>query len=300
MNREMNQTRRLLTDLFNLATARAHPAQCLPAHLPPAPAGRLIVLAGGKAAGAMAETAEAFYGPQMPAERITGLAVARHGYGRPTRLIRMIEAGHPVPDEASLAAAGDILALAESAGPEDLVLALLSGGASAHWVAPAHGLSFADKQFDFVICSHTLEDLRDPLWVCSELMRVGKRGYVEVPSREWETCRGAEHPKLAGLSHHRWLIEKHGNRLDFVFKHHVLHNRDSDRFPPGFQQTLKPEERVVQLWWEDSFEYGERVFIGADELDPYLADFVAEHRPPDPPAWRRLGAKVKRRVRRAG
>ena len=50
MNREMNQPRRLLTDLFNLATARAHPAQCLPAHLPPAPAGRLIVLAGGKAA----------------------------------------------------------------------------------------------------------------------------------------------------------------------------------------------------------------------------------------------------------
>ncbi len=146
MNREMNQTRRLLTDLFNLATARAHPAQCLPAHLPPAPAGRLIVLAGGKASGAMAETAEAFYGPQMPAGRITGLAVARHGYGRPTRLIRMIEAGHPVPDEASLAAAGDILALAESAGPEDLVLALMSGGASANWVAPAHGLSFADKQ----------------------------------------------------------------------------------------------------------------------------------------------------------
>jgi hydroxypyruvate reductase len=94
----------------------------------------------------MAETAEAFYGPQMPAGRIIGLAVARHGYGRPTRLIRMIEAGHPVPDEASLAAAGDILALAESAGPEDLVLALMSGGASANWVAPAHGLSFADKQ----------------------------------------------------------------------------------------------------------------------------------------------------------
>ena len=142
----MNQTRRLLTDLFDIATARAHPAQCLPAHLPPPPDGRLIVLAGGKAAGAMAETAEAFYRPQMPAERIAGLAVARHGYGRPTRLIRMIEAGHPVPDEASLTAAGDILALAESAGPDDLVLALMSGGASANWVAPAHGLSFADKQ----------------------------------------------------------------------------------------------------------------------------------------------------------
>jgi len=149
----MNQTRRLLTDLFDIATARAHPAQCLPAHLPPPPAGRLIVLAGGKAAGAMAETAEAFYRPQMPAERIIGLAVARHGYGRPTRLIRMIEAGHPVPDAASLAAAGDILALAESAGPDDLVLgemncvrkhlSRIKGGRLARAAAPARVVTLA-------------------------------------------------------------------------------------------------------------------------------------------------------------
>src|SRR5690349_25177201 len=62
---------------------------------------------------------------------------------------------------------------------------------------------FADKQFDFAICSHTLEDVRNPLWVCSEIIRVAKRGYIEVPSREWETCRGWERPNQAGLSHHR-------------------------------------------------------------------------------------------------
>ena len=63
-----------------------------------------------------------------------------------------------------------------------------------------------------------------------------------------------------------------------MFKHHVLHNRESDRFPEGFQQGLAPEQRVVSLWWEGSFEYGERVFVSAEELDPYLAEFVTEHR----------------------
>ena len=59
---------------------------------------------------------------------------------------------------------------------------------------------FADKQFDFSICSHTLEDVRDPLFVCAEIIRVSKRGYIEVPSRIIESCRGVEHKKIAGLS----------------------------------------------------------------------------------------------------
>ena len=62
-------------------------------------------------------------------------------------------------------------------------------------------------------------------------------------------------------------------------KPHLLHARASDHFPAGFHATLTPEERVAQLWWEGSFEYGERVFFEAAELDAYLADFVAAHRP---------------------
>jgi len=139
-------TRRFLSDLFDTAVAAAHPAQCLPSHLPEPPAGRLIVLAGGKAAGAMAETAERVYLERLAPQRLDGLAVARHGYGRPTRHIPVIEAGHPVPDEASLAAAARTLDLAGHAGPDDLVLALISGGASANWVAPVPGLTFAEKQ----------------------------------------------------------------------------------------------------------------------------------------------------------
>jgi glycerate 2-kinase len=139
----------LLEDLFRTAVAAAHPASCLPPHLPPPPpSGRLIILAAGKAAASMAEVAERHYLDEcgMPAGRISGLAVTRRGYGRPTRLVRVIEAGHPVPDAAGLAGALETLALADSAGPDDLVLALVSGGASANWIAPAAGLSLKEKQ----------------------------------------------------------------------------------------------------------------------------------------------------------
>jgi hydroxypyruvate reductase len=72
--------------------------------------------------------------------------VTRHGYGAPTRLVRVVEAGHPVPDAAGVAATQDTLALADSAGKADLVLVLVSGGASANWIAPADGLALAEKQ----------------------------------------------------------------------------------------------------------------------------------------------------------
>ncbi|MDI3470584.1 MAG: D-glycerate 2-kinase [Pseudolabrys sp.] len=142
------QPRQFLLDLFETAVKAAHPASFLPPVLPEPPRGRLIVLAAGKAAGSMGETAEAHYlvTMKLPASRVTGVAVARHGYGRPTRRIEMIEAGHPVPDEAGLKAAEKALTLAEGAGPHDLVLVLMSGGASANWIAPAQGISFADKQ----------------------------------------------------------------------------------------------------------------------------------------------------------
>lgn len=142
------QSRQFLMDLFNTAVSAAHPATFLAPLLPAPPTGRLIVLAAGKAAGSMSETAEKHFldGIGFPADRLVGIAVARHGYSRPTRRIEMIEAGHPVPDEAGLKATERALALAASATPDDLVLVLMSGGASANWIAPANGLTFADKQ----------------------------------------------------------------------------------------------------------------------------------------------------------
>jgi len=135
----------LLEGLFRTAIAAAHPSSCLRQHLPPAlESGRLIVLAAGKAAGSMAEVAEQAYGGL--GGRLAGIAVARQGYARHIRLISMVEAGHPIPDAAGVKAAEEALKLAEGAGAGDLVLVLLSGGASANWIAPAQGLSLADKQ----------------------------------------------------------------------------------------------------------------------------------------------------------
>ena len=141
-------THAFLEDLFVKAVAAAHPSTCLPRHLPAPPhEGQLILLAAGKAAGSMIEVAEQHYldAATFPAHRMSGIAVARHGYGRPTRVIPMVEAGHPIPDAAGLESAASALEHAERARQNDLVLVLMSGGASANWIAPA-GITFAEKQ----------------------------------------------------------------------------------------------------------------------------------------------------------
>ena len=141
--------RAFLEGLFRTAVAAAHPAACLPPHLPEPPRIRTADRPGGRQGRprSMAEVAERHYLDErgMAAARIAGLAVTRRGYGRPTRLVRVIEAGHPVPDAAGLAATFETLSLADAAGPDDLVLALISGGASANWIAPAAGLTLAAK-----------------------------------------------------------------------------------------------------------------------------------------------------------
>ncbi|MGJ3261872.1 MAG: glycerate kinase type-2 family protein [Salinarimonas sp.] len=133
--------------IFAAAVARAHPATCLAEHLPPAPSGRLVILATGKAGASLAAAAAAHYAAAgVAAERIGGLAVCRHGYAEDAGPVRVVEAGHPVPDEAGVAATCETLRLAREAGPDDLVLALISGGGSANWIAPAGDLTLAEKQ----------------------------------------------------------------------------------------------------------------------------------------------------------
>jgi hydroxypyruvate reductase len=117
------------------------PARVLPPHLPEPPAGRTIVLALGKAAAGMAETLEAHW--PWPLE---GLAVAPHGTSAALRRLELAHAAHPVPDEASVAAAERLLGFAEGAAADDLVLVLLSGGASALACLPGEGLSLGDKR----------------------------------------------------------------------------------------------------------------------------------------------------------
>jgi glycerate 2-kinase len=141
------RNRDLLEALYWAAVGTAQPSRCLPPALPePPPRGRLIMLAAGKGGGSLIEVAEQHYLARVGADRLGGIAVTRHGYGRPTRHIPVVEAGHPVPDAAGLAGAERTLELADGAGADDLVLVLLSGGASANWIAPAAGITLAEKQ----------------------------------------------------------------------------------------------------------------------------------------------------------
>lgn len=132
---------RLLRRMFNAAVSAAQPALCLPAHLPPRPKGRTIVVGAGKASAAMARALEDHWtGP------LEGVVVTRYGYAQPCRRIEIVEAAHPVPDEAGLHATQRILDTVRGLTADDLVIALISGGGSALLVAPAPGLTLADKQ----------------------------------------------------------------------------------------------------------------------------------------------------------
>jgi Methyltransferase domain len=136
---------------------------------------------------------------------------------------------------------------------------------------------FADRQFDFSICSHTLEDVRDPIWVCSELQRVSASGYIEVPSLQEELTYGLHGPWV-GWSHHRWLVLVEPPRIEFLFKHHVV-NRSGSHLPAGSVDDLETEQRVQTLWWEDRFEPSERIMLTAKELDGFLERTANENRP---------------------
>jgi Methyltransferase domain len=140
---------------------------------------------------------------------------------------------------------------------------------------------FPDKHFDFVICSHTLEDVRDPLWICSELTRVGKAGYVEIPSRLFETSRGVERPGMAGLSHHRWLIDIEGSHLRFWQKLHMIHER---RFslPERYRRRLTEESSVQWLFWDGAFTWEETTILGVPAQEAELSRYARS-------IWRRPG-----------
>jgi hypothetical protein len=128
-----------------------------------------------------------------------------------------------------------------------------------------------------VVCSHTLEDIRDPLWVCSEMIRIGKAGYIEVPSRLWETCRGME-PGITGLSHHRWLIEidAGANSIRFLQKFHRIHNWRYS-LPKSVLRKLREEQTAQWLFWDGSFEVREDLVHGEEEQLGEMERFVQRH-----------------------
>jgi glycerate 2-kinase len=132
--------RALLEESFRAAVAAADPLVILPAHLPRPPRGRTFVAAAGKAAASMALAVERHWPRGAPLE---GLAITRYAHGLPTERIRVIEAGHPVPDAAGEGAARELLEQVRKLGPDDLLLALVSGGGSSLLSLPAPGVPMA-------------------------------------------------------------------------------------------------------------------------------------------------------------
>jgi glycerate 2-kinase len=131
----------LLRAMFQAAVDAALPEICVPAHLPPKPKGRTIIIGAGKASGAMAKALEDAWGGPLE-----GLVVTRYGYRVPTERLEVVEAAHPVPDAAGREAAKRIFHMVQGLTEDDLVLCLISGGGSALLALPPEGLTLEDKQ----------------------------------------------------------------------------------------------------------------------------------------------------------
>ncbi len=160
---------------------------------------------------------------------------------------------------------------------------------------------FKDKQFDFVVCKQTLEDLRDPVWVCQEMMRVGKGGFIEVPHRVIESIPGIERSRYCRYSHHHWMCEVTDAGIEFIFKHAQIHgysrfhlsigpswNRGArDHHWSEFFDILEPVSLVINRWfrtvnpkyaaigffWKNSFHCRERVLIEKGDVEADLMGF---------------------------
>jgi hypothetical protein len=125
-------------------------------------------------------------------------------------------------------------------------------------------LPFEDKSFDFAVCGHLLEDVRNPISVVREMQRVARRGYIEVPSRFYEQLLGLEHEGMCGASHHRWMTDlrkndKGENELVFIFKSHRLHFRKNLRIKkPCLARQYRypyigPDYEALPLIWNGPF-----------------------------------------------
>jgi len=132
---------------------------------------------------------------------------------------------------------------------------------------------FRDKQFDFVLCSHTLEDIRDPIGVCAELVRVARAGYIEVPSRLVESSKGVERPFYCGYYHHRWLCETEGTKISFMFKPAMLHAYRRFHFNTGPFRKINPKYESTGFFWDGSFQFEEKIIIDRNDVQKDLINF---------------------------
>lgn len=310
-----DSARKFLDHLFRTAIAAAHPAHCLAPHLPEPPQhGRLVILAAGKAAGSMTEVAEQFYLEKhgLSSDRMSGIAVARHGYGRPTRIVKLIEAGHPVPDAAGLAAAMQALELAQTATADDLVLVLISGGASANWISPIPPLSLNEKQAvtrALLRSGATIGEINTVRKHLSQIKggrlarlaypaRVVTLGISDVPGDDPAVIgSGPTVPDPSTLADSRAIIARYG--LDVPENvHRVLADPASESPKPGDDVFRNTEFQLVARP-ADSFRAAEQAIRAAGYEYVFLGDQVegeARHVAADQARMARELAAQKRRA----
>jgi hydroxypyruvate reductase len=296
----MTDRRPLLRAIYDAAVAAAHPDVVLAAHLPPVPKGRVICLAAGKGAAAMAAAAERHYldALEMEPSRLSGIATTRHGHGVPTRRIRVVEAGHPVPDEAGLKGADDSLELAAEATADDLLLVLLSGGGSANWIAPVDGISFAQKQQVTRALLRSGAPIGDINTVRKHLSRIkggrlaraGRLAEIvtlaisDVPRDDPSAiASGPTVPDPTTLADARALVAKYDLKLDDAITR-ALNDPANESCKPGdpafarsrFELIARPRnslDAAIKLAKDAGYEV---VDLGAD-LEGEARDVVAEH-----------------------
>jgi glycerate 2-kinase len=296
----MTDRRPLLRAIFDAAVAAAHPDVVLSAHLPPPTNGRVICLAAGKGAAAMAAAAERHYLDRLGLEpsRLSGIATTRHGHGLPTRRIRVVEAGHPVPDEAGLKGAEDSLQLAAGAEAGDLLLVLLSGGGSANWIAPADGVSFAQKQQVTRALLRSGAPIGEINTVRKHLSRIkggrlaraGQRAEIvtlaisDVPRDDPSAiASGPTVPDPTTLADARAIVAKYDLAIDDAVRH-ALDDAKNESCKPGdaafaharFELIARPRQSLdaaIKLAHEAGYEI---VDLGAD-LEGEAREVAADH-----------------------
>src|ERR1700736_1557241 len=296
----MTDRRALLRAVFDAAVAAAHPDVVLSAHLRPAPKGRVICLAAGKAAAAMAAAAERHYldGLGLAPELLSGIATTRHGHGVPTRRIKVIEAGHPVPDEAGLKGAAESLRLAQDADADDLLLVLLSGGGSANWIAPVEGVSFAQKQQVTRALLRSGAPIGEVNTVRKHLSRIkggrlaraGQRAEIvtlaisDVPHDDPSAiASGPTVPDPTTLGDARALVAQYGLTLDDAVRR-ALENSANESCKPGdtafararFKLIARPRESLDAAVKVAAAEGYEVLDLGAD-LEGEARKIAADH-----------------------
>lgn len=131
-------------------------------------------------------------------------------------------------------------------------------------------IPFEDNYFDFSLCTHTLEDIKDPISVCKELIRVSKSGYIECPSREVESVMNLKKQGLVGYGNHRWFVNIDGNNVTFTNKTPYVYCRNDLIFQPGYS----PSTTYVGLFWDNEFNVEENVIISTDETIKNQSDFI--------------------------